>query len=700
MVDSGRAREQLDRILGSKEFVAAPKLSRFLRFCVERELAGEREFLKESSVGASVFDRPVDYDPKIDPIVRVQAGRLRAKLDQYYGNGGSADPVRIEIPRGAYVPAISLQPMPAAPEVPAGRPQYYAAASAVLLLAAVCLVVWLSPKRHSTGSNTGFSPVPFNTLPGNKRDLAWSPDGKSLAFAWDGEDGSYHVYSEDIHSAEAIRLSDQKSEAWRPAWSPSGSEIAWIRNLGEGRIAYVRHDLRSGVERTVGEGAFYMSLLGDTPLLDWSPDGRQLLINAQSAPGAPVRLRLLPKDGGDARDLTSPPDQSTGDMEARFSPDGRNVAFRRGGVGDLLLVDVERGEASAKPLTQDNRGVRGLTWVDGNSLLFGSQREALGYGIFTVRLDTRAIRPVTPPGWEAVEPAIQPHGENYAMVQKTTDMDLTEIEPGTGRLRYLPVSSRDETQPAYSSDGSAIVFASTRSGAREIWTAKSNGSAARQLTSYDGRDLPMFPSWSPDGRSVVFSLREHGLTNLMRVDVGTRNVTRLTDVRDRRLFAVYSGDGKSLFFNSNAGGMLRIWRMAADGSGEPQVAVSEPAANALPSGDGRSLYYLAIQSRRLMQKNLANGIARVVWNGEINSPIDWVIAGGHLFVLSARGAASDREILDIDPTTGTERSVFRISRQTESLDGRLAVKPDRSKVMIPTVRHSSQSIYLAKLPTS
>ena len=93
---------QLDRILASKGFANAGRLSRLLRYVVERTLAGEADQLKEYAVGVEVFDRDDKYDPRLDSIVRVEAGRLRSRLDEYYNSEGAQDEVRIVLPRGGY----------------------------------------------------------------------------------------------------------------------------------------------------------------------------------------------------------------------------------------------------------------------------------------------------------------------------------------------------------------------------------------------------------------------------------------------------------------------------------------------------------------------------------------------------------------------------------------------------------------------
>ena len=98
-------RAQLATLLSSRELGGAARLCSLLQFIVEETLRGRGTQLKEARIGLEVFGRrPDSYDPAIDPIVRVQMGRLRSKLRGYYERQGAGDPIRIEIPIGAYVP--------------------------------------------------------------------------------------------------------------------------------------------------------------------------------------------------------------------------------------------------------------------------------------------------------------------------------------------------------------------------------------------------------------------------------------------------------------------------------------------------------------------------------------------------------------------------------------------------------------------
>src|SRR5262249_14203524 len=114
-IDDSEVRAQLSRVLRSSSFAHAPSLSRFLGHLVERTLSGQAAALKEYALGVDVFDRGDGFDPKVDTIVRAQARRLRAKLQEYYDGEGREDPVVIGLAKGRYVPSFTRRPRLASP---------------------------------------------------------------------------------------------------------------------------------------------------------------------------------------------------------------------------------------------------------------------------------------------------------------------------------------------------------------------------------------------------------------------------------------------------------------------------------------------------------------------------------------------------------------------------------------------------------
>ena len=151
--EAGAVRRQLEGILTSSGFAKKDRLSRFLRFVVERKLAGRAHELKETVIGVEVFERPANYNPKQDAIVRTEAGRLRSRLAEYYSGGGKSDALVIELPKGGYVP-IFREAGPAMPAEPAGtdRSRLWIGVGAALgcvVISVAGLIGWRTERKNA-----------------------------------------------------------------------------------------------------------------------------------------------------------------------------------------------------------------------------------------------------------------------------------------------------------------------------------------------------------------------------------------------------------------------------------------------------------------------------------------------------------------------------------------------------------------------
>jgi TolB-like protein len=142
-------RAHVARITSSELFAGAERLCRFLSFTVESKLNGREADVKEYTLGREVFDRGADYDPRLDPIVRVEARRLRSRLTEYYSGPGCDEPLRIEYPKGSYVPHIHASnggAVPAQPQVARSTRRIAGVvALGVLIVLAVIAFVLLRP---------------------------------------------------------------------------------------------------------------------------------------------------------------------------------------------------------------------------------------------------------------------------------------------------------------------------------------------------------------------------------------------------------------------------------------------------------------------------------------------------------------------------------------------------------------------------
>jgi TolB-like protein len=160
--------------------MGSDRLCRFLRYVVEETLAGRSQAIKEYTIGVEVYGRPADYDPKIDATVRVEAGRLRSKLAKYYSGEGSAGSVRIELPRGTYVPVFSTGNI-AESSLPARRVPIKTnerrkwillTLSVIILVAATCM--WWYIRTTQSSAPLSIAVLPLVNAGGNADDARFS----------------------------------------------------------------------------------------------------------------------------------------------------------------------------------------------------------------------------------------------------------------------------------------------------------------------------------------------------------------------------------------------------------------------------------------------------------------------------------------------------------------------------------------------
>jgi hypothetical protein len=174
-VEISAVRDQLARLLASSAFRNSKRYPEFLRYAVEHALDGDTENIKERVLGVEVFGRPATYDTNSDPVVRMTAAEVRKRLEQYYGGPGRANEIRIDFPKGSYIPEFSWpQPgkaveytLPLIDPVPKTSPEKHGhtTAYAVVFGLLVAAVAWAIFSTRETAMDRFWSPIFDSTKP-------------------------------------------------------------------------------------------------------------------------------------------------------------------------------------------------------------------------------------------------------------------------------------------------------------------------------------------------------------------------------------------------------------------------------------------------------------------------------------------------------------------------------------------------------
>src|SRR5262245_28650625 len=168
-------RAELDRILGTELFARSARLSSFLKFIVEKTLAGDGDSLKEHVIAVELYGKAVDFNTAEDPIVRIDARRLRDRLREYYATALDED-VPISVPKGSYTPVFLRTGVRAPTSAEArGAPRRWMLGVALVPILAATL--WLAVSRVDNRSEPGRLQT-VTSLPGSEEDPSFSPDGR------------------------------------------------------------------------------------------------------------------------------------------------------------------------------------------------------------------------------------------------------------------------------------------------------------------------------------------------------------------------------------------------------------------------------------------------------------------------------------------------------------------------------------------
>ena len=493
---------------------------------------------------------------------------------------------------------------------------------ALLVAAALALLksaVWLWSTYINTPTvRSGFEVTPLANDLGAASTPAFSPDGRQIAFVWNGrKQDNFDIYLKIVGSQEVARLTSDPYIDYSPAWSPDGRYIAFCRGSEQKAGAIWLISPLGGPERKIV--AIHATAVPENRAISWSADSRWLVYSDSSNSDGPEELFAIGVQSGEKRQLTFPPPNAA-DLFPAFSPDGRTVAFTRDtgrGISSIYLVPLKAdGSAGGQPVELKWAGFEGTycarpVWTpDSKQIVFASNRMG-EHHLWAVKADQTAQPELLESlGSNAKDAAISAGG-SLAFVREAYDPNIWRLALDRSKksLPALPVrviaSTLIESNPAISADGQKIAFESNGSGFMEIWTANRDGSEARPITSMRN-PVTGSPAWSHDGRRIAFDSRAEGAPKIYIMPAEGGTPVAITKDSSRGVVPSWSPDDLWIYFSSDRTGRSEIWRMTVQGGGEERVTQNGGFAPR-PSPDGTYLYYAAdrVQVSSLRRLNLA-----------------------------------------------------------------------------------------------
>ena len=460
----------------------------------------------------------------------------------------------------------------------------------------------------------------FTNTRGVARKPAFSPDGHEIAFSWSRQDSPFRIYVQAVGSSTARKLvedSEPSHEELVPRWWPDGSRIAYIRSVPN------KPDEIWTVPRTGGVPRKLLTLaqvLG----FDIAPDGKNLVVGESPGPPNPFSIYLISLDDMSRRPLTTAPATmsalagwQTGDVDPRFSPDGRNVAFVRWTSAGSDIYEVRLGGDSIRRLTENNALIDGFAWANEQALILATahgERYSATLELWRFSLPARRWEPLTATSLRSTanaDPAVSPDGRSVAATQRSNRIDLYRYDlraPGQlAEPMNLADTSACNMSPAFSPDGTKLAYGSCRSGHWEIYVANRDGSNPVQLTSFGGRTAGS-PQWSPDGAQITFDFRPNQHAHIFVIDSNGGPPKQLTFGDTDNMLPKYSADGNWIYFARRKPGGSDLWKVSRAG-GDPVFVMPDVWTFALQDS---TVYYTKLFQRGIYARSLGPGTERLI----------------------------------------------------------------------------------------
>lgn len=617
--------------------------------------------------------------------------KLRRALDD-----DARDPAYIEtIPRTGYRLVAPVAPAEAAPThstadaSPAPLEVNPALLVAVIVAVLALLVAPFLWTRSAPPSDAPFVVRPLTHAAGTEQYPALDPSGQRVAFSARARDSTFaHVFVQQLAAESPQQLTEARADDLRPAWSPDGQTLAFLRCQG----------IRCHV--------YTMPVLGGTPRrradasvapygLAWLSENAVLIVDRDTVT-TPYQLLRLDLATGERRALTTPPDGALGDLAPALGPDG-TVAFVRhseSGTEDLYLLPP--GASAPTRLTSEEGRIRGFAWDgDGRHLLVATRRDG-PISLWRVPvaggpLERADLPMLRDPGHLAV------HGSSLVAETWTVEVNLWEAthEAEAFTTRPLVVSSSANRAPAISADGARLAFVSDRSGTPELWVTRRDGSAPLRLTDFDGVGLGA-PAWLPGGERIAVEVQREGAASIYTVPAEGGTPQPLTGSEGYDVAPRPSRDGRWIYFGSDRSGDWQLWRIAVEG-GTPEQLTTDGGFAAMESPDGATLYFMRYFEPGLWARPVAGGPARLVTDriGALDWG-NWAVTDAGLFWVDR--SEDTARVLRMDLEMETVEEAFRADDVPVREVGLAATPDGRTLIVARTERVESDLVLVA--PTS
>ena len=586
----------------------------------------------------------------------------------------------------------------AAPRKPTGARRKWLVSATLLAIAGLAVAVALNRPLHpGTAAALTWRVSDAHALtsdPGSEYRPHLSPDGTRIAYSiFDPVSQFERLVVRGVEPSKLVRLTSRGSEVeGLPVWSPDGSSIAFLR-VGPNHCELFVAPSLGGNERDVGNCRQY-----GVGYFDWTPDGHSFLTAGRLGDDPTERVLFTWNlDTGEKNALSYARTAEDQDLDPRYSPDGRWIAFRRGiaPYSDLFLMSSKGGVV--RQLTHIAARIRGYTWMsDNRTVVFSSDVNASAPALYALDVETGQTQAL------GISPAQYPDagrsGDSvvYEITRTQDKLQELSLDPLGAKPRVLAPSTGSDFAPALSPTGDRVAFVSDRSGRFQLWLHDLASTMTTQLT--ERTDADAFGArWSADGKKIVFVQRDAQKRRLIELDLASGRQRVLSKPDEHIMFGTYAlAPDRYLFALRSAGRKTAL--VEVDHPATPQETrktLVPGIAYAQVDPLTRSVYYTLNTMDGLFRRDLDSGVERLVLP-KVSSILGsgWQIVDGHVWYLADIGIRS-AVMHDFNPANGEDREVRKLDLLLQ--DFSFSVTPKHDAIIFAPVDIEDTDIGMFRL---
>ena len=555
----------------------------------------------------------------------------------------------------------------------------------------IVIIYFLSEEFFSDNYNISPSDLlnakPVTSESGLEMYPSISPDGSAVVFSLMKEgENNFNLYIKSLLTNELKQFVVDSAHNVFPVWSPDGKFISYVK-LNNGNS-----DIFIKSVGGKGENEIVKCAIESYPTMCWL-DNKTIIYSDKSGNDSGKRnykLFLKNIETGEVHNLTSPSQQFLGDVNPIVSPDKKTIFFKRmtnNNFGNIYSLNLKN--KIEKKITAQGKNIISLAIVNNGNNIIYSGGDGNFSSLFLISLKEGSEKLIG--GENITGLSVSQDGKKiiYSKGEYNIDVWIKNLNDNLPEKKILK-STKSEWFPKISPDGKRIVFISNLSGNSEIWSSNINGDSLIQLThNLDGRIN--YPSWSPDGKFIAFSIFKNNINQIYSVSSGGGIPQKIFSDKHNNLFPVYSNSGKSIYFRSDRENSDEIWNYNFDDKSFKKITFDNGKYG--QENDEGYFYYTRENLQYLWKKEITGNNSELFLNHVHREDFNnWKFIENNIYYFERSGSSSS--IFVYNTKTKKEAELYNYNEEVKAFNMKFDISGDEKILCFTSLERLEVDLFL------